>query len=125
VLLTVLIGGFVGNAGRVVYHDTFALLPSDPRDTTCTAGIRRLHDAYERAWAARRIDATARLDPSLDRALVALRVRCVREGEAASVAYRHFERWRYRAEGMALLWYETLADDARTALAYQSPESLR
>lgn len=125
VLLTALIGGFVGNAGRVVYGDTYASPPADPRDTDCSTGLRRLHDAYALAWAARRERADAPLDPSLDPSLTALRHLCAREGEAAAAAHHHLERWRYRAEGVALLWRESLDDDARAALAYQSPESHR
>jgi hypothetical protein len=125
VLLTVAIGSFVGNAGRVVYRDTFTVPPTDPRDTDCATGLRRLHDAYERVWAESRGRTGATIDPSLDRALTSLRAVCAREGEAGNTAHRHLERWRYRAESMALLWRETLDDDVRAALAYQSPGSHR
>lgn len=119
------IGGFVGNAGRVVYADTFSARSPDPRDTDCAVGLHRLHGAYERAWAERRERAAGLTDPALDSALTALRAVCAREGEGGAEAHRHLERWRYRAESMALLWHETLDDDVRAALAYQSPESHR
>lgn len=124
VLLTLSIGSFVGNAGWVVYHDTFTIPPTDPRDTDCATGLRRLHGAYERAWAEVR-GRDVPVDPALDRALTALRGVCAREGDAGEAAHRHLERWRYRAESMALLWRETLDDDVRAALAYQSPGSPR
>ncbi len=121
VTTTALTGLLIWYAAGAIYRDSFATPPPDPRDASCAQGIRRLHAAYLARWAA---DGGA-ADPSLDRALEGLRGLCASEGDAGARAWSHFERWRYRAEGHAAFGRELLDDDARVALAYQSPGSSR
>lgn len=120
VVLTMLTGGFVGRVGVVVYQDTFPLPPTDSRDVDCATGLRRHHDGYRALWELRREGRPSPAPEALDRSLRALRGVCEREGPDAVGAWRSLERWRHRAEAMALVWRETLDDDARAALAYQT-----
>ena len=121
VVLTLLTGAFVGRVGVVVYQDTFPLPPPDARGVDCATGLRRHHEGYRAVWELRREGRSAPAPDGLDRSLRTLRGVCEREGPDALGAWRSLERWRHRAEAMALVWRETLDDDARAALAYQPP----
>lgn len=122
VTTTVLTGLLIWYSANTIYRDSFATHPPDPRDVRCAEGMRDLHQQYRAAWALP--DAPADL-PSLDRRLAGLRGLCEREGEAAADAWRRLERWRYRAGGHDAFGRELLDDDARAALAYQSPGTSR
>jgi hypothetical protein len=111
VTATFLTGLLVWHAGVVVYRDSYAMGTPSPLDVNCSTGIRRLHAELSAVWEARR----TQRDPDLPVSPV-----CEREGEAATTAYEHFERWRYRADGQTHLWNDVLAEDARRALDYQS-----
>lgn len=121
VTMTFLTGLLIWYSSSAIYRDSFATAAPDPRDATCAAGIRRLHDDY----ASRLHDGAGLSNADADRSLLGLRGVCEREGEAGATAYRHFERWRYRAEGAARFERDTLDEDAHAALAYQSPGSHR
>ncbi|MFO0653095.1 MAG: hypothetical protein U0326_43150 [Polyangiales bacterium] len=117
---TVLTGMLIWHASSAIYRDSFTTVAPAPEDTRCADSIRVLHAAYSTRWEQRRDDTA-----SLDRRLEGLRGLCEREGPEAAVAWRHFERWRYRAEGHAAFARELLDEDARIALAYQSPGTSR
>lgn len=122
VTATFLTGLLIWHAGVVVYRDSYAMGTPSPLDVNCSTGIRRLHAELSAVWEARRTqrDPDLPVSPATDQNLKALRALCEREGEAATTAYEHFERWRYRADGQTHLWNDVLAEDARRALDYQS-----
>lgn len=131
VTATVLTGLLIWHASVVIYRDSF---PSDAppsamalsSDPDCASGIARHHDAYTALWRSREShDSDAPVPADLDRSLAALRAVCEREGEPAADAWRHLERWRYRAEAQTSQWRESLDDDARGALAYHPPGTSR
>lgn len=119
VTTTILTSLLIWHAAGAIYRDSFTEVAPSPEDTRCADSIRGLHTAYGAAWAAR-TDTTA-----LDRRLEGLRGLCAREGPDAAAAWRHLERWRYRAESHAEFGRELLDEDARLALAYQSPGTSR
>lgn len=121
VTTTILTGMLIWHAAGAIYRDSFARYEPDPGDTRCGEGIRSIHTAYSARWAARD-ESGAR---SLDRRLEGLRGLCEREGPAATAAWEHLERWRYRSENHAAFGRELLDEDARIALAYQSPGTSR
>ncbi len=115
---TVITSAFVAHAALAVYHGTFTVDAPAPSGVTCGEGIRRLHDGYARVWEARREGRAAPFTEGLDRELRGLRGVCEAEGARGAEAWRHLERWRYRAESMAHLWRDTLDADAQRALAH-------
>ncbi len=121
VTTTILTGLLIWHASSAIYRDTFTRHEPAPGDTRCGDAIRSLHSDYTARWAVRD-EPGAR---ALDRRLEGVRGLCEREGPAAEAAWSHFERWRYRAENHAAFGRELLDEDARIALAYQSPGTSR
>ncbi len=119
----VLTGILIARSTSIIYAQAFTAPAVQLPDRDCRAGLRRLHGAYESVWDARRSGSPdARLRPSLDAELHALRALCAREGPAAERSHESLVRWRYRAEGLTRLWTDTLTDDAARALGnHQDP----
>ncbi len=119
---TVLTSLLIAYSSTAIYRDTFRDVAPDPQDTACDMGLRALHGRYAEALQ------TSEAPPdltSLDRRLEGLRGVCEREGEGGHDAWRRLERWRYRADAHRAFGRSLLDDDARAALAYQSPGSSR
>lgn len=116
VTMTVLTGLLIWFGAGVLHREVYAERPTNPLDRTCREGIRRLHGAYEAAWARQREGVATPELRGLDDDLRGLRARCAREGDAPRAAFEHLERWRYRAEDQVRLWREAVGDEAGQAL---------
>lgn len=116
VTMTALTGMLIWYGAGVLHAEVYAGRAPNPVDRACVPGLRRLHGAYEAAWARQREGAETPGVVALDGDLRGLRGLCAREGGASRAAFDHLERWRYRAEDQVRLWREAVGDEAGRAL---------
>jgi hypothetical protein len=114
--MTVMTGLLIWFGAGVLHREVYAERAPNPTDVACLPGLRRLHVAYQAAWAQQREGHGTPEVVALDGDLRGLRGLCAREGAVSRAAFDHLERWRYRAEDQVRLWREAVGDEAGRAL---------